>query len=282
MRKLMLCLLLSGCGALSDGETSADLIRGAPPATPLIAWQFNYCLDDDHRNGLIAAIKHHETIRVDLQWLSSNTVGDSRCIASEERGALFATSDRGDHGKALAYLNIRPPAKPFAFAATTAAINDIASVEWPWVLQWGTQRFDDNGRITPTGRYELVTYDLPIAERPQSKTVVLDHQTNHSIELYQSRTVANNNGYLLCASGSWTTDPPISSNPLVQTVINATTNALPNIIPRLTNLEAGCGGLIAISVSLEPSLKGWPLGFDDWYADAYGNEIGVGGGTLIQ
>jgi hypothetical protein len=286
MRTILLGLLLSGCGGgVPDGEIDSAW-RLPPPilyaATPLVTWQMNSCITDDQRAGLIAAVK--QAAARNPQTSLQNAVGDSRCIATEERGALFGQYDRGNRGLALSNIAIRPSARPFAFGTMTPLIDTAASVEWSWRNN-SVKRFDDAGTFTPTGRYEITGYDNPIDRRPKTILHVVDHTNNHTVDVTSSLYLEVLQGALNCTY-PWpqpllSVSPPVSSNPLVQTIINATNNALPYINDHLMP-AAPCFAMAAIDVASQPSLKGWPLQFEDLYVDADGNEIGVGGPLLIQ
>jgi hypothetical protein len=281
MRTILVCLLLSGCGGgAPDGEI--DSAYRLPPARPLVTWQMNSCLDADHRVGLIAAIKL--AAARNPQTSLQNTVGDSRCIATEERGALFSPRDRGDRGRALANIAIRPSTRPFAFGAMTPLIDSTMSVEWSWRAGY-TKRFDDAGTFTASGRYEITGYDVPVDQRPNTILHVVDHTNDHTVDVVTSFYLGLSQGALNC-NAAWpqpyvSVSPPVSSNPLLQTIINATNNALPYIRDHLLPFGA-CTALAAVDVASQPSLKGWPLQFEDSYVDDAGNEIGVGGTLLIQ
>ena len=98
---------------------------------------------------------------------------------------------------------IRPSGRTFAFSVTTREISDAAARSWPWYSHSGLLRFDDNGRATQTGRYEVASFALPIPRNPTIVGHVVDHTNNHSIDIvsFEALSISTFTQRAQCAPG---------------------------------------------------------------------------------
>ncbi len=291
MNKLLVLATLAA--AACDGSISGDpgideaaiLQKTTPPAPPYVAWQFQGCLDVDHRNGLIAALQ-----AVNAHWFAGSaaaqTASLSLCINGDERGGLFASgsSDAGRRAT-LANLSIRPTSRAYTFMIGSRQIAIVGAYQWRTF--GGPLTFDDNGIAGPNQRYQFTGYEMtitqftpPIAEYRYG---VYDTQTGKANGIvYLDSLFITGAGTLARHVETPQTSPLSSSDPYVQTVINASENfiATPTGIDH-TSIIPLYDSTISIDFDLAPSLKGWPMPFDLVRMDSSGNLLASGGDLIF-
>jgi hypothetical protein len=286
---LLLTLVFAGCGGqFDDGGDSADAIkRIAPPAPTYVAWQFLSCLTADQRIGLVAALQqiHQQEVPELLP-----SVGESVCgTDGQERGALFpSTTSEAGRQRTLAILSIRPLSSSYTFMISTTAMNAVANNQWSRYIIPSLRRFDDAGVASASGRYQVSNYEVDVATSlaTAAKLHVVDTQTQLAVDLVRAGTLyvpswLSHAGQVTQNWQNWVVSPSSSSDPLVQTIINAAEKYLNAAAGNVDSFNPIDEALDALDFPKAPSLKGWALPFDSVTVDAAGDVYGSGG-TLIQ
>jgi hypothetical protein len=250
------------------------------PAPAYVMWQFDYCLTQNERDGLILALQDlHKKVPALLP-----SVGQSQCgTDGQERGALFAT-DTLPAARSLTVnaVAIRPIQRKYAFAIGPKSFDHEAATEFAHLPHY----FDDAGQTAySSGRYQITGYTQTFNQagpnyiRVDNTLHVLDPQRQVGVDLtFGSAMSLWAPGYLTVATGGHTVSPASSMDPFVQSVINAT-NTLGSISIWFTpSAEVGNN---AVDVRSAPSLKGWPMPFDLLFLDADGNVVVAGGEQIM-
>lgn len=277
-------LLASGCGGEVPepaDDSEGFIINPIKPAPALVEWQFDVCLTPDQRAGLIAALQQIHTN--ELPELTPS-VGLSVCSTTDgqERGALFAINTNvTGRSVTVSSLAIRPVQRRYAFAITKNAYNAVAA----YVFSPMPKRFDDNGLPATNGRYLLSGWSE--TSTPQLATLtyttealhILDTQTQKTVDLdYWVSTYIDQSGRLATGTFVPQVSPQSSTDPFVQTVINA---AFLYKQKTLYPFQPARSTAKALDFASAPSLKGWPLPFDLLTLDAAGGLIASGGETIM-
>jgi hypothetical protein len=237
------------------------------------------CLDDDHRKGLILALQqlaagHYALTRV------AQSVGQSTCTDDEEYGGLFDPSTTAyQRSQRLADISMRSPARAYAFMISAAELADVASRD---IAFWRIdQRFDDNGLVTPTGRYEVTGWSSGIwvnNSQFEQRYRVVDHTDNKSVDFMNHGYFTLQNGTVSdWQSGFWV-NPSSTSDPLLQTIANAAQKYLSTTGGHTINIvDPTFDALQAIDLAQAPSLSGWPMPFAYVVGDSAGDIVAQGG-----
>jgi hypothetical protein len=252
-----------------------------PPAVPVISWQFVSCITPDQRTGLGAALLAVAQKEPLTGSLAVGAVAESQCIGGQERGGIFLASTYGNHTLGLQQLAILPPYKQYAFRVSRGLIEQHAALLWQDAQPY--RRFNDQGIVDPNGRYELSGYDIPVSWNNFLTVHVLDRTNGHNeVTIDAPGNFYTQYGVFYCRStGARNVSPHSSSNPLVQTVINATNAYAGKTGLPYVGVGAQCTAGLPIDLSQSPSLNGWPLSVDQTDLDGEG-DITVSGGDLIR
>jgi hypothetical protein len=283
-----------GCSAPSpagDGEAESDsAFRRAPPITlpppvPLFAWQFRDCLTPDQRVGLPMALYDYWASRSGGLVALHGSEPESACIDGEERGGFFTPGlSQEQHLLGLARLSIRNNSRLWAFRLSNDAFESLSSYEWD--LHAIPHTFDDNGTLVEGGRYELIGWDDEMGVPHGRRVVHVRDQRNPqlAVDLVATSTLDLipdwQPHYRL---SDYHVSPVSSSDPLIQTIINASQYLVQkNKVALYTLLARNAGGSVTSFYLREcPSLSGWQLGFDMLTIDDGGGIVASGGDLIL-
>jgi hypothetical protein len=293
-------LLASGCGGEvpgPDNDSAGFSVGGGIgtkpivlPAPALIEWQFDACITQDQRDGLIQALQQmHAWAMPEL----SPSVGLSVCgTDGMERGALFAANTNATgRNITVSRIAINVVQRHYAFMLTRHLLDVVGAAEYAKLQSKLTLRFDDGGYASATGRYQITGWQMQAAPDPKFPPThvllhVLDTQTQKTADIDSPGWIgltccAQIPGLLLANQKLPQVSPASSTDPFVQIVINAANKYVQRYSLTLATFAPYSSATYALNFGACPSLAGWPLPFDLVIIDGAGDITGAGGEQIM-